>query len=768
MARQKKTPSIDGDQTAVQTAVQTTCTACGKPCEVLVYLAECKTPKSREERKQEALADARCGRVECSRTAPKPEEGPVPHPRVMVSTIEPDPNQPRKHFDTADIEASLYVDQHGVPIDGRDIMQPLQLIWSDEPPYRIKDGERRWRAAKAVGLFSVSAYFVPATAPDRVLADQVKAGLTSQGLRPLEAADAIQRLSVSKRPPSAEDLASRIGLTARKVHQYRRLAVLAPPAREALDRDEIGITAALELATLDSHADQTEALTEAKRRDLRSLRRHIEERYHRRLDDNCGFDPADADVVPMAGPCMLCPKNTLTQRSLWSDSEDKEARCTDKLCFAEKKESTWQRRVEAAKRDGIKVIEGDEAQKLYPTEWGDLRSDTLIDLDDECPHDGEVRSWREVLDNPGPSVLVRAHDKVHELMRREAIPILARAKGLEDIAACVEGEKAERPDESPEIREPSVPERPRERTKDHAALWAKVTAAAQAYTIDVRLLRFLCGMLVRGDTVGDVIAELAEEHGLQIRDDVSLEKQLLALIATWGDLGQLTAFLVSAAVRLAGAEDTPGDETALLAACRFFGVDAAEPSTLEKAQCQSSGQGICRVCRCTELSPCEDGCAWTDQTETLCSLCALAQEEILDILTQKSRTEENTIAEFGEDHDRYRAAIAELLRTEQLMLIGKLLYVPKPQTCRICGCDSEHHCSDAEGECTFVVRDLCSICERLTIKILALCEDKPRQGPQIKAGCRDWQKERVHQAIKVLTAEGALDKDASGFSSVRR
>lgn len=39
-------------------------------------------------------------------------------------------------------------------------------------------------------------------------------------------------------------------------------------------------------------------------------------------------------------------------------------------------------------------------------------------------------------------------------------------------------------------------------------------------------------------------------------------------------------------------------------------------------------QGVCRHCGCSHFAPCIDpdlgtGCAWTDQTETSCSVCAL-------------------------------------------------------------------------------------------------------------------------------------------------
>lgn len=34
--------------------------------------------------------------------------------------------------------------------------------------------------------------------------------------------------------------------------------------------------------------------------------------------------------------------------------------------------------------------------------------------------------------------------------------------------------------------------------------------------------------------------------------------------------------------------------------------------------------GTCQFCGCTETTPCPGGCAWTDETQTTCSLCAQA------------------------------------------------------------------------------------------------------------------------------------------------
>ncbi len=44
-------------------------------------------------------------------------------------------------------------------------------------------------------------------------------------------------------------------------------------------------------------------------------------------------------------------------------------------------------------------------------------------------------------------------------------------------------------------------------------------------------------------------------------------------------------------------------------------------------------RGICRICGCTETTPCPTGCAWTDKTKTLCTLCARKEDKEIPCLT---------------------------------------------------------------------------------------------------------------------------------------
>jgi len=602
--------------------------------------------------------------------------------RINVSDIEPDPEQPRKRFDTADIEATLQA-KDGIATDERhDITHAIQLIMQPGgPPHRIKDGERRWRAAKNVGLLSLPAYFVAAADRASILEDQLRAGLTGQGLRPLEIADAIAlRIAMGKRkPPSAEDLASRVGLSsARQVHRYRQLSTLAPEVRTALDAGEIEMSVALEIATVADPAKHPEVLAVVKGMSLRQARAEIRDRYHLQLVD-CGFDSADKSLP--GGSCSACPKNTAMQRSLWAEGEGA-GLCTDKECFDAKRDWTWIALKNAALSRGAEVVEGEAAKKLIGHWGGGCREENLLVLESLCEKRGQ-RTWREVLGDVQPSMLVRDdRGRVHELVTLAEARTAAEKAGHVEIAKAL-AEDIEEQQREAASAEPSTPARTDEaRKKELAAereaeeaLWARLRAAAAAAPLDAKLLRFLCGLVIReAEAEAD---DICESRGIEIADDGT--KALLEHVATLNAPEALQAFLVELLLRVSAPRYATAENdlpARMAGACRFFGISSPEPEENwhEKAQFESSGEPP---------------------------------------------------------------------------------IVPVPALCELCGlrpADPGAHCDD---------------CERLTVHILQLCTEKPRQGPQIKAASRDWHKDRVHAAIKHLTAAGKLDKDSSGFSAVR-
>lgn len=70
---------------------------------------------------------------------------------VSVNEIDLNPNQPRKHFDSAElIELAMSIKENG-------LMQPLSLRVNESGRYELIAGERRLRAAKIAGIERVEA-----------------------------------------------------------------------------------------------------------------------------------------------------------------------------------------------------------------------------------------------------------------------------------------------------------------------------------------------------------------------------------------------------------------------------------------------------------------------------------------------------------------------------------------------------------------------------------------------------------------------------------
>ena len=106
---------------------------------------------------------------------------------VPIGSIEPNPHQPRKHFDEeslADLAASIR--EIGV-------LQPILIRPIEPGKYYLIAGERRWRAARRAGLATIPA-IVRATDELASMEQALVENLHRQDLSPLEEASAYQQL----------------------------------------------------------------------------------------------------------------------------------------------------------------------------------------------------------------------------------------------------------------------------------------------------------------------------------------------------------------------------------------------------------------------------------------------------------------------------------------------------------------------------------------------------------------------------------------------
>lgn len=157
---------------------------------------------------------------------PPPTTGPG-LAELDVASIDPNPHQPRSHFDE-DTLASLTASVRELGV-----LQPI-LVRPTGDRYELIAGERRWRAARRAGLARIPA--VVRTIDDGTSLEQaVVENLHRQDLNPLEEAGAYQQL-IEDFGLTQDEVARRVGRSRSAVANILRLFQL-PPSVQRMVRD---------------------------------------------------------------------------------------------------------------------------------------------------------------------------------------------------------------------------------------------------------------------------------------------------------------------------------------------------------------------------------------------------------------------------------------------------------------------------------------------------------------------------------------------------
>ena len=152
-----------------------------------------------------------------------PQLAPVPGARfaeIPVDAIVPNPKQPRQVFDEEALE------ELKTSIQEVGFLQPIVVRQLDGERYELVMGERRWRAAQAVGRHVIPA-IVRDTRDDAMLRDALLENIHRANLNPLEEAAAYQQL-LEEFGATHEDLARRIGRSRPQISNTIRLLNLPP------------------------------------------------------------------------------------------------------------------------------------------------------------------------------------------------------------------------------------------------------------------------------------------------------------------------------------------------------------------------------------------------------------------------------------------------------------------------------------------------------------------------------------------------------------
>jgi ParB/RepB/Spo0J family partition protein len=297
---------------------------------------------------------------------------------VPLAHIVSSPTNPRKSFDIDKLnELAGTIKASGVhtPILLRYLPPArLQDTFTDRkkgqplPKYEIVAGERRYRASVIAAVDTIPA-LIRAMSDEQALEVQMIENLQRDDLSELEEAEGYQQLcdltGITK-----EAIGAKIGRSRRYVYDRLRLLKLQPLARTALREGKVSATAALAIAAVHDGDLQAKALAHALSTNYagdhpstRTLQTWMRLNVMLELG-KAPFDTKATTLHPSAGACTSCPKRTGADPDIFAETQGPDS-CCDAPCYRIKADAAREQAYEKFKAQGIKIIDGDDAEELH-------------------------------------------------------------------------------------------------------------------------------------------------------------------------------------------------------------------------------------------------------------------------------------------------------------------------------------------------------------------------------------------------------------------
>ena len=151
---------------------------------------------------------------------------------VKVEDLTPNPYQPRKDFDPAQLEELIAsIKEHGV-------IQPL-IVRQKGKKYEIVAGERRWRAAKEVGLTQVPAV-VRKYDEQAMMEVALIENMQRSDLNPVEEAEGVRSM-MDKLHLNQNDVAKKLGKSRASISVMLRMLKLPEEVLSSLSKKELSL-----------------------------------------------------------------------------------------------------------------------------------------------------------------------------------------------------------------------------------------------------------------------------------------------------------------------------------------------------------------------------------------------------------------------------------------------------------------------------------------------------------------------------------------------
>ncbi|MDD3877143.1 MAG: ParB/RepB/Spo0J family partition protein [Bacteroidales bacterium] len=168
---------------------------------------------------------------------------------IRLDMIEANPYQPRNNFE----EQSLR--ELGESIMKVGLIQPITVCKSEDDKFKLISGERRYRAAKMMGLEELPAYIRGAESNIEMLQMALIENLERKDLNPIEIALSFQRF-VDEFSLTQEELSDKVGKKRSTVANYLRLLKLPAEIQAALRDNLLSMGHARAIIVVENAAEQ--------------------------------------------------------------------------------------------------------------------------------------------------------------------------------------------------------------------------------------------------------------------------------------------------------------------------------------------------------------------------------------------------------------------------------------------------------------------------------------------------------------------------------
>lgn len=243
-----------------------------------------------------------------------------------------------------------------------------------DPIHQIVAGERRWEASLKAGKLTIPAV-VRNMSDAQAQEVQIIENLQREDIDPLdEGAGFIALRKLDPKKYTLEHMAGSAGKSERYVYQAMQRDNLIPELKLHFRSGNISASHVDLLCRL-TPAGQMKTLKEGlfdwnkETRSVRELAQWIKQHIYLLLDA-APWKKDDANLVPKAGACTSCQKNTAVNPNL--DEEAKRATCTDPVCYGEKRQAHLVQIEKALKQSGDKVLRLGGDYNVVPTRNNDF------------------------------------------------------------------------------------------------------------------------------------------------------------------------------------------------------------------------------------------------------------------------------------------------------------------------------------------------------------------------------------------------------------